>query len=71
MKDGPFKRAYLQIDGATGWAPFEKVWELSKHTLYLKHGGREPVTSKKRTLRQVVPNFTGQVVSSKILRIFR
>ena len=34
MKDGPFKRAYLQIGGATGWAPFEKVWELLKHTLY-------------------------------------
>ena len=34
MKDGPFKRAYLQIRGATGWATFEKVWELLKHTLY-------------------------------------
>ena len=35
MKDGPLKRAYLQIGGATGWAPFwEKVWELLKHTLY-------------------------------------
>ena len=38
---------------------------------YLKHDSREPVTSKKMTLGQVVPNFTGQVVSSKILRIFR
>ena len=38
---------------------------------YLKHGGREPVASNKMTLGQVVPNFTGQVVSSKILRIFR
>ena len=36
MKDGPFKRAYLQIGGATGWAPFEKVWELLKHALYYK-----------------------------------
>ena len=37
MKDKPFKRAYLQIftGGATGWAPFEKVWELLKHTLYV------------------------------------
>ena len=34
MKDGPFKRLYLRIGGATGWAPFEKVWELLKHTLY-------------------------------------
>ena len=34
MKYGPFERAYLQIGGATGWAPFEKVWELLKHTLY-------------------------------------
>ena len=34
MTDGPFKRAYLQIGGATGWAPFEKVWELLKQTLY-------------------------------------
>ena len=38
MKDGPFKRAYLQIGGATGWAPFEKVWELLKHTLYILCG---------------------------------
>ena len=38
---------------------------------YLKYGGREPVASKKMTLGQVVPNFTGKVVSSKILRIFR
>ena len=37
MKDKPFERAYLQIftGGATGWAPFEKVWELLKHTLYV------------------------------------
>ena len=34
MKDGPFKRAYLQIGGATGWAPVEKVWELLKHTFH-------------------------------------
>ena len=38
---------------------------------YLKHGGSEPVSSKKIMLGQVVPNFTGQVVNSKILRIFR
>ena len=43
----------------------------SQQPKYLKHGGREPVASKKKTLGQVVPNFTGQVVSSKILRIFR
>ena len=36
MKDGPLKRAYLQIGGATGCAPFEKVWELLKHTVYNK-----------------------------------
>ena len=46
------------------------TWTSQQHK-YLKHGGREPVTSKKMTLGQVVPNFTGQVVSSKILRIFR
>ena len=33
MKDGPSKCAYLRIGGAIGWAPFEKVWELLKHTL--------------------------------------
>ena len=43
----------------------------SQQQKYLKHGGRKPVTSKKMTLGQVVPNFTGQVVSSKKLRIFR
>ena len=37
----------------------------------LKHGGRQPVASRKMTLRQVVRTFTGEVVSSKILRIFR
>ena len=35
------------------------------------HSGREPVASKKMTLGQVVPNFTGQVDSSKILQVFR
>ena len=40
MKDGPFKRAYLQIGGTAGWAPFEKVWELLKHTLYAPRGRR-------------------------------
>ena len=53
---------------------FERIlpntWASQQHK-YLKHGGRKPVTSKKMTLRQVVPNITGQVVSSKILRIFR
>ena len=44
------------------------TWDSQQHK-YLKHGGREPVASKKMTLGQVVPNFTGQVVSSKILRI--
>ena len=46
------------------------TWASQQHK-YLKHGGREPVASKKMTLGQVVSNFTGQVVSSKILRIFR
>ena len=43
----------------------------SQQYKFLKQGSREPVTSKNMTLGQVVPNFTGQVVSSKILRIFR
>ena len=46
------------------------TWASQRYK-YLKHGGRETVASKKMTLGQVVPNFTGQVVSSKILRIFR
>ena len=46
------------------------TWASQQHK-YLKHRGREPVASKKMTLGQVVPNFTEQVVSSKILRIFR
>ena len=46
------------------------TWASQQHK-YLKHGRREPVANKKMTLGQVVPNFTGQVVSSKILRIFR
>ena len=46
------------------------MWASQQHK-YLKHGGREPVASKKMTLGQVVPNFTEQVVSSKILRIVR
>ena len=46
------------------------TWAGQQHK-YLKHGGREPVASKKMTLGQVVPHFTGQVVSSKLLRIFR
>ena len=46
------------------------TWASQQHK-YFKHGGREPVASKKMMLGQVVPNFTRQVVSSKILRIFR
>ena len=46
------------------------TWTRQQHE-YLKHGGREPVESKKMTLGQVVPKFTGQLVTSKILRIFR
>ena len=46
------------------------TWASQEHK-YLKHDDREPVAIKKMTLGQVVPNFTGQVVSSKILRIFR
>ena len=33
MKDELFNRAYLQLGGATGGAPFEKVWELLKYAL--------------------------------------
>ena len=43
----------------------------SCHKILFVHGGCEPVASKKMTQGQVVPNFTGQVVSSKISRIFR
>ena len=50
--------------------PLLNPWASQQHK-YLKHGGHEPVASQKMTLGQVVPNFTGQVVSSKILRIFR
>ena len=46
------------------------TWASQQHK-YLKHGGREPVTSKKMTLGQVVPNVTGRVLSSKILRILK
>ena len=46
------------------------TWASQRHE-YLKHGGREPVAGKKMTLGQVVPSSTGQVVSSKILRIFK
>ena len=54
------------------WPPTWKLpntWACQQHK-YLKHGVREPVASEKITLGQVVPNFTEQVVSSKILRIF-
>ena len=46
------------------------TWASQQHK-YLKNGGREPVASKKMTLGQVVPNFAGQVVTFKILQIFR
>ena len=46
------------------------TWASQQHE-YLEHSGPEPVASKKMSLEQVVPNFTGQVVSFKILRIFR
>ena len=46
------------------------TWASRQHK-YLEHGGREPVANKKMTLGQVVPNFTRQVVSSKIFQIFR
>ena len=45
------------------------TWASQQHK-YLKHGGREPVASRKMTLGQVVSNFTGKVVSSKMLQIF-
>ena len=51
-------------------SPCLKTWASQQHK-YLKHGSREPVASKKMMLGQVVPNFTGQVVSSKILRSLR
>ena len=51
--------------------PFTEYVGYSQQHKYLKHGGREPVASKEMMLGQVVPNGTGQVVSSKILRIFR
>ena len=44
------------------------TWASQQHK-YLKHGGREPVANKKMTLGQVVPNFIGQVVSSKIFSV--
>ena len=46
------------------------TWASQQHK-YLKHGGHEPVISKKMTLGKVVLDFTRQGVSSKILRIFR
>ena len=46
------------------------TWARQQHK-YLKHGDRGPVASKEITPGQVVPNFLGQVVSSKILRIFK
>ena len=41
------------------------TWASQQHK-NLKLGSREPVASKKMTLGQVVPNFTGQVVTGKI-----
>ena len=46
------------------------MWASQQHK-YLKHGGREPVASKKMTPGQVVLNFTGELVSSEILQICR
>ena len=46
------------------------TWASQQHK-YLKRGDRKLVASKKMTFGEVVPNFTGQVVSSKILRISR
>ena len=43
------------------------TWASQQHN-HLKHGGREPVASKKVTVGQAVLNFSGQVMSSKILR---
>ena len=36
------------------------MWASQQHKS-LKHGSREPVSSEKMTLGQVVPHFTGQV----------
>ena len=54
------------------WSPplLPNTWAILQHE-YFNYGGGEPVECKKMTLGQVVPNFTGQVVSSKILRIFK
>ena len=54
------------------WSPplLPNTWGIIQHK-YFSYGGREPVESKKMTLGQVVSNSTGQVVSSKILRIFK
>ena len=43
------------------------TWASQQHKC-LKHGGREPVASKKMILGQVVPNFTGQVVRTLTLQ---
>ena len=51
-------------------SPFTEYVGYSQQHKYLKHDGHEPVANEKMTLGQVVPNFTGQVVGSKILRIF-
>ena len=63
-----FQRNRLLFILKGGLLPNKQGSQLHK---YIKHGGREPIASKKMTLGQVFPNFTGQVVSSKILRIFR
>ena len=43
------------------------TWASQQHK-YLNHGSREPVASKNITLRQVVPNFKGQVFFSNKTR---
>ena len=68
-RHAPFRRHKLLYYLKKG-VLLPNTWASQQHK-YLKHGGREPVASKKMTLGQVVPNFTRPVVSSKIMRIFR
>ena len=46
----------------------QNTWGNQQHK-YLKRGGREPVASKKMTLGQVVPNFTGQNIANFHMKI--
>ena len=41
-----------------------ETWASQQHK-YLKYSGCEPIASKKMTLGQVVPNFTGQALGGE------